>query len=209
MLDASEVLKSQGYVLFEEVQHAEFGTFLSSKKWQSFTILLLYYAILILFLAVTFFYIFHSSYTVFSSLIYFAAGVFLAFMLVPFHEYIHYTTYRFLGASNVVITPYLKKGYILTRANHFIVTRDNVKWITLTPFVIISTIGLSSLLFLSHPWNIIISAAIFFHTTLCRADFQILDFVISNKNELALYDDVSKSTTYIYRKTNSGEILID
>jgi len=209
MQDTSKILKNQNYVLFEEVQHSEFNTFLSKHRWKYSRLQFLYYFSLLLFLAISIFYFYYSSSQIFNRLIHFTFGVLIAFALVPLHEFIHYLTYRILGAKNAIITLYFKMGYILTRADHFIVSKDNIKWIALMPFVILSTIGLISLLFLSEPWHISVSAAIIFHLTLCRADFRILDYFINSKYELVLFDDVSKNTTYIFRKSISDDILID
>ena len=125
----------------------------------------------------------------------------LALSLLPLHEYIHLLTYKYFGAKNVTITPYIRHMYVLTQADQFVVGKKEMKWIASTPFLFISTVGLILLYFITDLWQISISSMVLFHLTLCLADFRILNYFISSNSQKVMYSDIQKDVTYIYERT--------
>jgi hypothetical protein len=100
----------------------------------------------------------------------------------------------------VTITPYFRQCYVLTRAHHFVVGKEDLKWIALLPFVVISATGFILLLILDNPGQIAMSTTILFHATLCQSDFRILDYFRTSPSELLMCDDLNEGVTYIYSK---------
>jgi hypothetical protein len=76
----------------------------------------------------------------------FSLGIFLAFLLVPLHEYLHVLAYLYVGAKNTTLRANWKKLYFMALADRFVASRKEFNFIALCPFVFIS-LGLFVLLF--------------------------------------------------------------
>ncbi len=194
-------LEDHGFILLEEVRHSEFNSFLLKHRWKYSKLHLSYNMLIFLFFMMTTIFFFMSRDSLIARLMFVAFGVLTAFLLVPLHEFIHLLTYKYLGATNVTIVPYIRYGYVLTLADQFIVGRQEMKWIALMPITIISGTGLAFLVVANDHWQIFVSAIILFHATLCLADFRILDYFLTNKSNIVMYNNIRDRVTYIYQRT--------
>ena len=204
-----EKIKDNGFIPITKVKHADFNSFILNSRWQNFRWHFIFNLLLFLFFLLFAFFFFSAPNPIISRLLWAGLGIFVAFLIVPFHEFIHYSTYKCLGAKKATITPYIRKGYILTHADHFVVRKKEVKWIAIMPFILISVSLLLSLTIFNAEWQILVSTTLLMHTSICHADFRILDYFMNNKNEILMYDDIKKGLTYIYKKSHSNEFLND
>jgi len=191
-------LKDQNFKLLEKVDHDNFSLFIRQQRKKFSTINLVYWLFVICFLAMTGYYFFDSTTSIFFKLLFLGLGVIIAFVLTPLHEFIHFLAYKCFGAENVTIKSYNMLGYMLTNADQFVVSKREMKWIATAPFLIITTIGIILLYFLNDMIQISISSMILFHTTLCHADFLILNYFLDSESDIFMYDDIQDESTFIY-----------
>jgi len=197
-----ESLSNHGFVLHEKVKHTQFSTFLSKHRWQGSKLHLIYLSVCFLLVILNSLFIILSLSPAIYCFTYSGLGVVLAIFLIPLHEYIHLLTYKYFGAKKVAIKTFLKRRYVLTHADQFVVSKREIKWIALMPFIALSMSGLSILWFVDDLWQVFISAFLLFHVSLCHADFLILDYFLSSKDETAMFDDLKNDVTYIFKKSN-------
>lgn len=100
-------------------------------------------------------------------LTYFSYGLAIAFILVPFHEYMHVLADKLQGATNTSYDANLKKFYFMALADKFVANKKEFEIVALAPFTVITTI-LSVLLFLVNPsWKLTIIGVLLTHTAMC------------------------------------------
>jgi len=195
-----EKLQQQNFMLLEKVEHAEFNAFMRKHSWNSSIFKVAYFMIVLLFSVMTIGLIIQSKHPIIQRILFASLGVLIALILIPFHEYIHYLVYKHLGATNVKITSYWSQGYVLTKADQFVVSKKEIKWIASAPFLIISAIGIMSFFFLTDLWQISVCSMILFHATLCYNDFRILDYFLVRDSDIYMYDYVQEGVTYFYKR---------
>ena len=194
-----EELQSSKYVLLEKVRHTEFNTFLDSRGWKNAFLKLIYRSILLAFLVLTVTQVIQFEASILTKLLFTAIGFIAALLILPLHELLHMLAYKFFGAPNVRIHLYLSRAYILAKADQFVVGKRELIWIALIPFIIITAGGLLILLITGGIWSITTSALLLFHTSICQADFRIVDYCIDHEGKVFMYDNLEQETTYFYR----------
>lgn len=199
-----ENLRRQNFTLIEKVEHAQLDSFLDKHTWNFPLIKYSYFLALLILSVVTVRLIWNSHHHMPNPILFAGLGILIAFVLIPIHELIHYLMYKIFGADNVKIAPYLRLGYILTKADLFVVDKKSMLLIASAPFLIISTFGAILFCCLSGLWQIAISSAILFHASLCYADLRILDYFMDRNVEIYMYDDVKARASFFYKHRSKG-----
>ena len=125
-------------------------------------------------------------------------GLIIAFMCMPIHEAIHYFTFKKLGARNLKIENYWKRGYILTRADKFVVGKKEILPLATLPFLILSLTGVLFYFLSALPISISIASAMLLHGSFCQSDFSILAYFFNDKNEKSMVDLFDKDQIHVF-----------
>ncbi len=199
-------LEKNGFVLLDTLNHMKIVPFVQTylKKRTVFTVL--YYAFNILSLAAIglLFGINHATDTVSfgTGFTYFSYGIFIAFLLIPIHEYIHVLAYRSQGAAQTSYDVNWKKFYFMAVADRFVADRKEFQIVALAPFVIISTVLLVLFFVVSPICQFMLLGIFFTHTACCSGDFGLLSyFSFHNNKAVVTYDDAANKVTYFLSKT--------
>ncbi len=128
-------------------------------------------------------------------------GVFISFLLMPLHEYLHVLAYKSMGAKNTSYDANLKKFYFMALADRFVADKKEFAIIALTPFIVISSILVLGIIFLPICLKVMMSSTLVFHTSMCSGDFGILNYFEFNKDkDIVTYDNVPNKISYFYGK---------
>ncbi|MEM9547246.1 MAG: DUF3267 domain-containing protein [Bacteroidota bacterium] len=194
-----EELKSPNYFLLHKVDHREFNTFSDNLAWKNLYLKMAYWSLLSAFVLATTLLIFQIEASILTKLLWTTLGFFTAIVLVLPHEFLHFLSYKYFGAQDVKINFYLSKTYVLTKADQFVVGKREIFWIALIPFMVITIIGLCFFITAGENWQIAISTSLLFHTSICQADFRMVDFCFDKDGNVFHFDDLKKNATYFYR----------
>lgn len=198
-------LESKGFVLQDTLNQLEIVPFVQIylKKRTVFTVLYYFFNILALAATGLFFGINHATKAVsFSAgFSYFSYGIFIAFLLIPIHEYIHVLAYRAQGAEKTSYDVNWKKFYFMALADQFVASRKEFQIVALAPFVVISLALLVLLFLVNASWQFTVLGTFLTHTACCSGDFGLLSyFSFHNNQEVVTYDDSTTKTTYFFTK---------
>ena len=200
-----EELEKNGYVLLDEMNHADVKPFVKKYITKGGGFSSVYYlSVFVSISLLTFFCLklHHSeNYPVSRILFRVSLGILLTFALVPIHEMIHGIAYKLLGAKNTSYDVHLKKFYFLAIADKFVTSRREFKIIALAPFLIISSVLLIASFVSGDPWKITLFTTLLIHTIACSGDFALLSyFEFNKKKEVVTYDDKENKVSFFYGK---------
>jgi hypothetical protein len=198
-----EDLETNGYILLDKLEHMELVPFVRTyiNKWTRFSTIYMT-SNLLAFGAVA--YVLVSGYTsgIFTipeGLTHLSYGLAIAFLLLPVHEYIHVLAYKSQGAEHTSYDANLKKFYFLAVADRFVANRREFQIVALAPFIVITALGLTLLLFTSPLWTLTVLGALLTHTAFCSGDFGLLSyFDFHKKKEVVTYDDKETKISFFY-----------
>lgn len=196
-------LEPEGYVLLDKLDHLQLIPFVRMyiNKRTRFAMLYML-ANLLAFGSAGFFllrYYRAGEYSLGEGLTYFSFGIASVFALLPLHEFIHVLAYKAQGAKKTSYDANLKKFYFLAVADRFVANRREFQIVALSPFVIISSIGLLLLNFTSPHWTMTVLGALLIHTSFCSGDFGLLSYFDFHKDmEVVTYDDKDNRVSYFY-----------
>ena len=200
-----EELEENGYILLDEMNHAEIipfvKKFLHKRTWIS---LLYYLSVFVSFSFLLFFCIkfYHSGINTFGNiLVQILFGFLLTLALVPVHELIHALAYKLSGAKKTSFDANLKRFYFLAIADQFVTSKHEFKIVALAPFLVIS-LALLIASYLSVEWKITILTTLTIHSLACSGDFALLSyFEFNRKKEVVTYDDRENKVSFFYGKS--------
>lgn len=133
-------------------------------------------------------------------------GLFIAFLLVPLHEYLHVLAYRMLGARETSYMANLKKFYFAALANRFVANEREFRVIALAPLVVISLMVLMLLILVDEGWTVACLGALLMHTGMCSGDVALLSFFERHQDKnMVTFDDVPAKISYFYGKVKTGK----
>lgn len=199
-------LTENGYVLLDKLGHKELVPFIRTymKKKTKYSAFYYLMNIVVFGLAGYFFVDGYNlaDYNFLDRFTHFSYGLAIAFLLVPFHEYIHVLAYKSQGATNTSYDANLKKFYFMALADKFVANKKEFEIVALAPFTVI-TIILTVLFFLVDTnWTLTIISVLLAHTAMCSGDFGLLSFFEFHKDQEAVtYDDVENKISYFYGRT--------
>ncbi|MBE2255602.1 MAG: DUF3267 domain-containing protein [Ignavibacteria bacterium] len=199
-----ETLQSSGYENKLTLYHADILPFIKSSLKFKNIYSVSYYVFNLIFVVCL---IFYSSYfyglnNVFKDVIYYIGiGFAGAFLLLPLHEWIHGLAYKFCGAKKVNYKADFKNLVVMAIADRFVVNALQIIFVALAPFVVITSLFLFALFFVSSPYNLTVISIIVVHTSFCIGDFGICAYIKQNQNQgIITYDDFENKVSYFLVK---------
>jgi hypothetical protein len=196
-----EDLEKQGYTYLETMEHNNIAKFLKPYIQKINNITIIYYSftlmpflIWLIIIGLKWF-----NNTLNSDVTLFFTGFSLAFLLVPFHEYLHGFAYRYVGAQNVSYGADFKKFVFYALADKFVANEKEFQIIALTPFIVITTLAILSYFIVPTNWSYMILGLIFTHSLFCGGDFGLLSYFLEHKDKnIVTYDDVANKVSHFY-----------
>lgn len=126
-------------------------------------------------------------------------GLAIAFGLIPIHEFIHVLAYRSQGALNTSYDANWKKFYFMALADKFVANKKEFRVVALAPFVVISTVLIVLLFFVSQLWTFTVLGVLLTHTAFSSGDFGLLSYFDFHKEkDIVTYDDKENGISYFY-----------
>ena len=125
----------------------------------------------------------------------FSLGVVMGLLIIPIHELLHGSYFRWLGCNAIDFVCDFKNMEFSTSARDFVLSRSEFVVLLLFPFVIILMGGIFLYLYFeSH--GVLILSFVLFHTSLCAGDFALISFVNKIKNtQLRIHYDANEKKT--------------
>ena len=200
-----EELDANGYVLMDEMNHADIKpfvkTYISKRTWYSS----IYYLSVFLSFSLLLFYCvkvhYSHHYPLTKILLRIGLGLLLTIVLVPVHELIHGLAYRLMGAKNTSYDVHLTKFYFLAIADKFVTNKQEFKIIALAPFLIISSALTIAFFFTQEPWKVTLLTTLLIHSFACSGDFALLSyFEFNKKKNIVTYDDKQNNVSFFFAK---------
>jgi hypothetical protein len=135
-------------------------------------------------------------------LIHFAIGlVVLPVIFIPIHEFLHIIPYYFSGAKNIRIGMDLRQYLFYVTAHRHVANPLQFWIVALTPFIVISTGLVVTIILIPGLWRWSLSLFLFVHATMCAGDLALLNFYFINKSKaIYTWDDADKKEAYFYEK---------
>ena len=130
-----------------------------------------------------------------------AGGILAGSLLViPPHEMLHGLAYRILGARKIKFGVDLQQFIFYVTADRFPISRGELGFLAMTPFVLIN-LGVLVPTLVWIPQIILFSTSLLLsHNVMCIGDFAMVSYAISQKSALFTYDDIGKKKSYFYVK---------
>lgn len=122
-------------------------------------------------------------------------------VLILVHELIHVLGFKILGKRDIRIGGSWKK-FVFYAAGHLqILTKNELAFIAVLPFVSILLLGATSFLWSSIPWALFFwSVVTLIHNLFCVGDALIVSFMFRHKGTMLTYDDCDARISYFYCK---------
>ena len=198
-----EELEENGYVLLDEMNHAEIvpfvKKFLHKRTWFSS---FYYLSVIVSFSFLLFFcvkYYRSGIFTFGNILLQIFIGVLLTLVLIPFHEGIHALAYKSQGAKQTSFDANLKRFYFLAIADRFVTSKREFIIVALAPFLSISLALLVALYLSGVEWKVTLFATLTIHSLACSGDFALLSYFEFNKERnVVTYDDKENKVSFFY-----------
>lgn len=201
-----EDLGTNGYVQLDRLAHKELVPFIRTyiKKRTTFSVLY-YVANIFCFGLVGYFFTHEASsphYQIGERFTHFSYGLALAFVLIPFHEYIHILAYKSQGAKKTSYDANIRKFYFMALADKFIANKKEFQVVALAPFVLISACLVILLFLVDGNWDLTIAGIMLTHTAMCSGDFGLLSYFEFHKDkDVVTFDDIKSGVSYFYAKS--------
>lgn len=134
-----------------------------------------------------------------------SVGLFLAFLLIPLHEYIHVLAYRSQGAKATSYAADLRRFTFMALADHFVADRRAFRIVVSAPFVVISMALVVPMFFVPDHVLLVLLGSLIVHTACCSGDFGLLAYFDHHRDkDVVTYDDVAEKRSYFYGRVRSG-----
>lgn len=121
-------------------------------------------------------------------------------LVIPPHEILHGLAYRMLGARKIRFGVDLQQFIFYVTADRFPISRRELAFLALTPFVIINVV----IIVVTAGWatqiTLFFSSLLLSHNIMCIGDFAIVSYAFSQKGELYTYDDTDQKRSYFFER---------
>jgi hypothetical protein len=119
-------------------------------------------------------------------------------LIIPPHEILHGLAYRLLGARHIRFGMDLQQFIFFVTADRFPISRNEIRFLAMTPFVIINalTIGLTAIWF--PDWVLFSATLLLSHNIMCIGDFALISYTNKVKGKLYSFDEIEKKKSYFY-----------
>ena len=201
-----EELGENGYILLDEMNHAEIvpfvKKFLHKRTWFSS----FYYLSVIISFALLLFFcmnLYHSrNHGISKILLQISFGIPLTLAFIPIHELIHALAYKLQGAKKTSFDYNFQRFYFLAIADKFVTSKREFKIIALSPFLAISFVLLIASYLTGEWWRVTILTSLMIHTIACSGDFALLSYFEFNRQKKVItYDDKENKVSFFYGKS--------
>lgn len=129
------------------------------------------------------------------------AGIFAGSILVILpHELLHGLAYRLLGARKINFGMDLQQFIFYVTADHFPISRKELVFLALTPFVMINALIIAATALWATELTLFFTALLLSHNIMCIGDFAIINYAFGQKGELYTYDDVKNKRSYFFKR---------
>ena len=122
-------------------------------------------------------------------------------LIIPIHELLHGMAYKLAGAPKVKFGADLRQMMFYASAPGFVAEKYAFYVVAFTPFILISLLFISGIVYGSMhvQWGSLV--ALFIHSTMCIGDFAMVNFFASFPGkEVYTYDDKQEKTSYFFLK---------
>jgi hypothetical protein len=127
--------------------------------------------------------------------------VVLPVIFIPIHEFLHIIPYYFSGAKNIRIGMDLRQYLFYVTAHRYVASPLQFWIVALTPFIVISTGLIVTIILNPGLWRWSLSLFLFVHATMCAGDMALLNFYFLNRSKsIYTWDDADKKEAYFYEK---------
>jgi len=123
-----------------------------------------------------------------------------SFLVIPPHELLHGMAYKILGARKIRFGMDLKQFIFYVTADRFTISRRELAFLALTPFVSINAVILSVTAFWATPHLLFSASLLLFHNIMCIGDFAMISYAYNQHGELYTYDDTARKMTLFFER---------
>ena len=121
-------------------------------------------------------------------------------LVIPPHEMLHGLAYRMLGARKIRFGVDLQQFIFYVTADQFPISRRELAFLALTPFVIINMV----IIVVTAGWatqiTLLSASLLLSHNIMCIGDFAMVSYAFSQKGEIYTYDDTDKKRSYFFKR---------
>ncbi len=119
-------------------------------------------------------------------------------LVIPPHEMLHGLAYRMLGARKIRFGVDLQQFIFYVTADRFPISRRELAFLALTPFVIINMIIIAVTAVWATQLTLFSASLLLSHNIMCIGDFAMISYAYSQKGGLYTYDDIEKKRSYFF-----------
>jgi hypothetical protein len=125
-------------------------------------------------------------------------------LIIAPHELLHGLAYRILGARHIRFGVDFQQFIFFVTADRFPITRNELKFLALAPFVVINaaTIAVTAIWFTE--WTLLSATLLLSHNIMCIGDFALTSFANKQRGELYTYDEIENKKSYFYQKIQAS-----
>lgn len=121
-------------------------------------------------------------------------------LLIPLHETLHGLAYRILGARSIKFGVDLQQFIFFVTADRFTVTRRELCFLAMTPFLVINLAGILISTSLLPQLTLLMAFVLLSHNIMCIGDFAIVNYVIPLKGRVFSFDEPELKKSYFYEE---------
>lgn len=121
-------------------------------------------------------------------------------LVIPPHEILHGLAYRMLGARKIRFGVDLQQFIFYVTADRFPISRRELAFLALTPFVIINLVIIVVTAGWASQITLFFASLLLSHNIMCIGDFAIVSYAFSQKGELYTYDDTDLKRSYFFER---------
>lgn len=122
-------------------------------------------------------------------------------LVIPPHEMLHGLAYRMLGARKIRFGADLKQFIFYVTADRFPISKKELAFLALTPFVLINVVLIGIVLGWASQLTLFFTALLLSHNIMCIGDFAMIAFAYHHKGKIFTFDDIEKKKSYFFEKT--------
>jgi len=125
-------------------------------------------------------------------------------LIIPPHEILHGIAYRLLGARKIRFGVDFQQFIFFVTADRFPISRNELRFLALTPFIIINTVCIALTATWFTDWVLFSATLLLSHNIMCIGDFALTSYANRNTGEIYSYDEIENKKSYFYEKTGGN-----
>jgi len=124
--------------------------------------------------------------------------------IIPVHELFHGVAYRTLGARKIQFGANLQQLIFFVTADRFPVSRSELRFLALLPFVAINSLTLAITVLWMPGLTIFFGLLLLAHNMMCIGDFAIINYAENEAGEIFTYDEPEIKRSYFYKTVQNN-----